>query len=225
VVSFDRIAPHYRWLEAITFGNALQRARVFAIGKIASPRRAIIVGEGNGRFLREFVRAHPRTEIDCLDASDRMLEKARARLDSSSAQSRGRIRFLPQDIVSWSPEKGAYDLLVTHFFLDCFPPNDVKVIVDKLAGFAAADAVWLLADFAIPDRGFKRAHARAWLGAMYGFFRLTAGITANRLVDASFYLEANDFVCARRSVWRLGLLKSEIWCRNLTGSTLLLDGC
>ena len=55
-VSFDSIAPAYRTLETIAFGGALQRARVACLGEIGTPRRALIVGEGNGRFLCELLR-------------------------------------------------------------------------------------------------------------------------------------------------------------------------
>jgi hypothetical protein len=43
-VSFDSIAPYYRWIETIVFGNALQRARIYWIDKIPRPGRALIVG-------------------------------------------------------------------------------------------------------------------------------------------------------------------------------------
>ncbi len=211
-MSFDRIAPHYGWLESVAFGNALQRARTFAIDKIASPRRALVAGEGNGRFLCRFVRAHPETEIDCLDASRRMLELTRARLGRVAPQSLDRVRFLQRDILNWFPET-SYDLLVTHFFLDCFPPNDVRTIVEKLAGAAADRATWLLADFAVPDHRLRRAHAQAWLRTMYWFFRATARIPADKLVNPTPYLQASGFRCASRSQSRLGMLKSEIWVR------------
>ena len=213
MVNFDRIAPHYRWLEAIAFGDALQRARLFAIDKLARFRRALIVGEGNGRFLCQFVRAFPGAEIDCVDASGRMLEAAEARLERVAGRSRHRVRFLRRDILSWRPET-SYDLVVTHFLLDCFLPNEVETILEKLAGIAADRAVWLLADFDLPAGGLRRAHAAVWLKTMYIFFRAAAGIQANKLVDAAPYLEANGFHCRSRLESRLGLLKSEIWTRD-----------
>src|SRR5687768_4095337 len=79
-MSFDRLAPHYRWLEWILAGPKLQRCRTAFLPVITPPRHALLIGEGNGRFLVELLRAHPCVRVLCVDASARMLECARARL-------------------------------------------------------------------------------------------------------------------------------------------------
>jgi ubiquinone/menaquinone biosynthesis C-methylase UbiE len=214
-VTFDRIARSYRLLETIAFGQSLQRARVRWIEKIPRPRRVFILGEGNGRFLCELLRVHPKIDIDCVDASARMLTLARTRARQISPESWQRIQFIHADILKWSP-RNSYDLIVTHFFLDCFPRDEVKAIVDKLAKAAAPGAMWLLADFTIPPAGiFSRMHAKLWLRMMYIFFRCAAGITANGLVDPTPYLEANNFVPMSRQSSRAAMVKSELWQRRL----------
>ena len=214
-MTFDRVARSYRWLETIAFGRSLQRARVLWIGKIPSPKRALILGEGDGRFLCELLRVHPKIDIDCVDASARMSTLAQTRARQSHPESWQRIQFIHADILKWSPLK-SYDLIVTHFFLDCFPRDEVKAIVDKLAGAAAHDAVWLLADFTIPPAGiFSQMHAKLLLRMMYLFFRCAAGITANGLVDPSPYLEADNFVPMWHQSSRAAMLKSELWQQRL----------
>jgi ubiquinone/menaquinone biosynthesis C-methylase UbiE len=205
-VSFDRLAPHYHWLETVGFGSTLQKARTRWSEELAAPRKVLIVGEGVGRFLCEFLRVHPDSAVDCVDSSARMLELARRSISDGG----NRVRFFEEDILSWTPPR-FYDLLVTNFVLDCFPQNELKLIVQKLAGVATPGAYWLLADFCIPEAGFARVHARFWLATLYGFFRMTAGIRAKRLVDPTPELQANGFVCLERSQWRLGLVKSELW--------------
>ena len=142
-MSFNFIAPHYRWLERIAFANTLQRARINFIDQIPAPLHVLIAGEGDGRFLREFTRKFPRARIDCVDASARMLELAQMRPLGDD----GRIRFLQNDLLRWAPEKNTYDLIVTHFFLDCFNAVELEKIVSKLAQSATKDAVWLLRIF------------------------------------------------------------------------------
>lgn len=124
-MSFDLVAPHYRWLEAVTFGNALQRARTCWIDTIMRPKRTLIVGEGDGRFLCELVRACPKIDVDCIDASEAMLQLARARLRRTRPESFSRVHFIREDILKWSPHQ-SYDLLVTHFFLNCFPGREIS---------------------------------------------------------------------------------------------------
>lgn len=210
-MSFDRLAPHYRWLETIAFQNALQNARSCWVDDIPRPERVLIAGEGNGRFLSELLRVHPGINVDCVDASERMLELARARVRRLRPESLGSIRFLHSDIVDWSPS-GSYDLIVTHFFLDCFAREQLGAVVAKLAQAAQPDAVWLLADFTVPqENGWMRCHARTWLSAMYLFFRCAANLKANELIDPTPYLEANGFARTSRRVSRSGMLKSEMY--------------
>jgi SAM-dependent methyltransferase len=101
-VNFDLVAPHYRLLESIAFGNALQSARTCWIQQIPRPRRALIVGEGNGRFLCELLRAHPKIDIDCVEASGRMVALARARVRRLCAESLSTVRFFCLDVLDWS---------------------------------------------------------------------------------------------------------------------------
>jgi ubiquinone/menaquinone biosynthesis C-methylase UbiE len=213
-VSFDAIAPWYRTLETIAFGNALQRARRACLAEIQAPRRALIVGEGNGRFLEELLRAYPNASIDCVDASGRMLELARRRMERAAPELAGGIRFLQRDITSWMADERSYDLIVTHFVLDCFPETILPRVIDRLAAAADAKADWLVADFCLPQSGLVRLRARAWLALMYRFFRLTARIEANELVDPGPFLQSAGFMLSSQHLFRGGLLKSQWWRRN-----------
>jgi ubiquinone/menaquinone biosynthesis C-methylase UbiE len=213
-VSFDTLAPWYRTLEWIAFGDDLQRCRTACLGEIAAPRRALIVGEGNGRFLCELLRVYPGVEVDCIDASQRMLQLARKRLEREWPEAAPRVRFLQHDLTSWSPPEHHYDLVATHFFLDCFAETQLAAIVGKLAQAATGNANWLLADFCVPAKGVARLRAQAWLAVMYQFFRVTAGIGARQLVDPAPFLREEGFALVRQHSFRKGMLKSEMWRRN-----------
>ena len=213
-MSFDAIAPWYRTLETIAFGNALQRARIACLDAIGSPNRALIVGEGNGRFLSALLQRYPLIRIDCVDGSERMLGLARRHVLQTAPDQVNRVLFLENDVTSWTP-RNRYDLIVTHFLLDCFGTQQVGSIVARLAQAAAPNANWLLADFRIPDAGFARIHAHVWLAVMYRFFRSVARIGARKLVDPSPFLRAEGFTLERQELSRLGMLKSELWRRQL----------
>jgi ubiquinone/menaquinone biosynthesis C-methylase UbiE len=212
-VSFDAIAPAYQTLETIAFGGALQRARSACLGKIGTPRRGLIAGEGNGRFLCELLRRHPSIEVDCVDASQRMLKLARQRIERRLPTDATRVRFLQRDIRSWTPPEASYDLIVSHFFLDCFADEGLSDVVAKLSRAATPSATWLLADFCIPAGGFARVRAGLWLAAMYRFFRLTAGIEAANLEDPSPFLRTAGFTLASQHLFRSGMVKSQLWRR------------
>jgi SAM-dependent methyltransferase len=209
-VSFDAVAPWYRTLETLTFGHALQRARIAFLDVIGAPRRGLIVGEGNGRFLAALLQRQPLLRIDCVDQSERMLDLARRHILETNPDEIRRVAFLQHDIVSWMPND-RYDLIVTHFLLDCFSIQKVGLIVAKLAQAATPNARWLLADFRLPEGGFARRHAQVWLAVMYSFFRSVAGIEARELVDPSPFVRAEGFALERQHLFRHGMLKSELW--------------
>jgi ubiquinone/menaquinone biosynthesis C-methylase UbiE len=209
-VNFDRVAPFYRTLEAIAFGNALQRARIRWLRAIPKPGRALILGEGNGRFVCELLKVYPGAQIDCVDASERMLELVKTRLNADAAGATDRVRFLHRDIREWAPG-GSYDLIVTHFVLDCFEAGEMRRVVEKLGYAATSEATWLLADFTVPQTALARLHAKVWLRAMYSFFRLAAGLRTKELFDPTGELIIHGFVCQSREVSRFGMLKSEVW--------------
>ena len=214
-MSFDFIAPHYRWLESVAFANTLQKARTFFLDQISRPRRVFIAGEGNGRFLREFAHKFPETFIDCVDASERMLQLAQSQLCDDNG---GRIKFFQNDLLRWLPEEDVYDVIVTHFFLDCFTEAEIEKVVATLAKAATPHAVWLLADFSIPREPLRKLHAESWLWVMHRFFRDVARISARKLTDPSPFLEGKGFRCAQREQWRVGLVGSQLWQRNLQAS-------
>lgn len=143
-----------------------------------------------------------------------MLQLALQRIENESPALARQVRFLQHDITNWAPPQNHYDLIVTHFILDCFPQPELARVVKNLAATAKPDAEWLLADFRLPDRGFARLHAQAWLAAMYQFFRLTARIRARELIDPTPYLQAEGFGLSRQHLFRGGMLKSELWRRN-----------
>jgi ubiquinone/menaquinone biosynthesis C-methylase UbiE len=214
-VSFDSVAPWYRTLETIAFGGVLQRCRIACLDKLQNPGRVLIVGEGNGRFLSELLRTHPDVEVECVDASERMLSLARQRIERELPDRVDRVRFLHQDITSWPAPECHYDLVVTHFVLDCFPASQLAGIISKLSRAATDDASWLLADFSIPEKGIARLRARLWLAAMYRFFRLTTRIQASEIIDLAPFLQAEGFALAREHLFQSGMLKSELWRRIL----------
>ena len=73
----DLIAPHYWWIERLGMGRALERRRRWFLPEIGNARRALVLGDGDGRFLRELLRRNPVVRADYVDLSRRMLELAR----------------------------------------------------------------------------------------------------------------------------------------------------
>src|SRR4051812_16165576 len=169
-VNFDLLAPHYTWMEKILAGSRLQRSRVAWLDALAGRENILIAGVGHGHFLRDCARRFPDAKITSVDASQGMLRHAEARARRSGARME-KLEFVRAALPAWRPPAAHFDAIVTNFFLDCFPPEELRVVVAALAQGAGDDACWLLCDFAVPDRGLARQRARAVHALMYTFFR------------------------------------------------------
>ena len=211
-MSFDPLARHYRWMEWLLAGNKLQRCRTAFFDCVGAARRVLIAGEGNGRFLTECRRRLPDARIIVVDASAGMLRAARDRLTRHGLDPEG-VGLIHADALVWKPEAQAFDLIVTHFFLDCFPPKELKQVIANLARAAAPGAAWLLADFHMPASWLPRCRARAIHAMMYAFFRLATRIPARRLTPPEDFLGAHNFALLGRQSSEWGLLHSDIWAR------------
>jgi ubiquinone/menaquinone biosynthesis C-methylase UbiE len=215
-MSFDRLAPHYRWMEWLLAGGKLQRCRIAFLRDIPAPRRVLMLGEGNGRCLVELLRAHPSADVTCVEASARMLDCARARVRAHGLGD-ARIAFIHADALQWQPPAAHFDLLAAHFFLDCFRAEQLAALVPRLAAAATPNAHWLLADFCEPSSGFGKWRARWILRAMYFFFRRVTRLPATHLTPPDAFLRASGFALRERRLADWGLLHSDWWERANDG--------
>jgi ubiquinone/menaquinone biosynthesis C-methylase UbiE len=212
-MSFDALAPHYRWMECVLAGEKLQRSRTAFLGDVPIPKKILLVGEGPGRCLLECRRQFAHAAITCLDASQSMLDQARRQLERHNARP-APLNFVQADILHWRPDGDAYDLIITNFFLDCFRADQLLRIVSKLGSAATTDGHWLLADFQKAASGVKRIRSRLILWTMYTFFRMATQLPARELTAPDVFLEHVGFTLHRRIESEWGLIHSDWWRRR-----------
>jgi len=209
-MSFDVLAPHYRWMELVSAGEKLQRCRTAFLSHVPKANNILILGEGNGRFLLECRRRFPHAAITVVEASARMIELARKRLARQNV-AHDRIDFILADALTWIPPVRSFDLIVTHFFLDCFRADQLEVLIAKLARTAAPNANWLLADFQAAPAGWRRRRSRAILWLMYRFFIAATQLPARTLTAPDDLLDRNGFDLRAREIYDWELLHSDWW--------------
>ena len=213
-MSFDSLAPHYRWMEWMLAGRKLQRCRTAFLRGVPQPRHALLLGEGNGRFLEEFLIAHPGARVTCVDASVAMIRRARARLRARGVDLAA-VEFIHADALTWTPSPGAYDLVVTHFFFDCFRRDQIEHLLEILGPALTSDAQWLLADFRVPASGFARWRARWIVRSMYFFFRQVIDLPSSSLIPAEEFLVPRGYALRERRLAEWGLLHTDWWTRGV----------
>jgi len=160
------------------------------------------------------LRASPHLEITCVERSPRMIQIALRHLNRHGLNA-ARVRFVPANALAWQPPDEKFDLVATHFFLDCFRPAELASLVAKIAACTTDNAHWLVADFRIPARGWRAWRARLILSLLYAFFRVTTGLSASRLTPPDSFLETAGFYLVERRLNNFGLVHSDLWSRRL----------
>lgn len=212
-MSFDRLAPFYTGMEVALAGKRLQRCRLTWLDALHGCEEILIAGVGHGHFLAALTRQFPRAHVTCLDASAGMLRHARRRAERAGARM-DQLTFVHAALPEWHPPLQRFDAIATHFFLDCFAPDELARVVARLAGAARKNAAWLVSDFAVPSRGFARLRARAVHRLMYAFFRPMTRITATAVTTPDPHLVAAGFRLAGRRSANWGLLRADRWLRG-----------
>lgn len=212
-MSFDLLAPHYRWMEFVLAGGKLQRCRTTFLDEIPTARNILLLGEGNGRGLLECHHRFPRARITCLDASAQMLAQAQRRLGQKASDA-SRVEFIQADILNWVPADAGYDLVITNFFLDCFRADQLEQIISKTGAAMAPGGNWLIADFQLASGGAKRIRTRLILWSMYVFFRTVTRLPAHRITQPNTILERAGLSLYRHTESEWGLLHSDWWVKR-----------
>jgi len=205
---FDRLAGSYRALEWLAFGNDLERARFAWLPALAERNSILVLGEGDGRCLARLLALAPQARVHCVDSSPGMLARARARLSEADAR---RVEWECADARAVALAPGRYDAVVTLFFLDCFSAADVGRLVARVGAALQPGACWLFTDFVLPESGWRRCRARAWLGLLYGFFRWQTRLGARELPPSEAILAAAGWRPDQRRDFQAGLLRAAIF--------------
>jgi ubiquinone/menaquinone biosynthesis C-methylase UbiE len=212
-MSFDLLAPYYRWMERVLAGAKVQRCRLANLKSIREPGKVLLLGEGNGRFLKELLVEYPQAQITCVEMSGGMIAQAKAALQDAQCET-CRVEWVQANVIEWSGGRGVYDLAVTNFFLDCFSEEELGRVIERIGDALKPKGEWLIADFCVPPAGLKRWRAETILWLMYRFFRLSTGISASRLTAPDAALRKNGFQLQQQRTFEWGLLHSQLWQRG-----------
>ncbi|HEX4319695.1 MAG TPA: class I SAM-dependent methyltransferase [Acidobacteriaceae bacterium] len=206
--NFNHLADIYRWLEYLSFGPLLWRCRIRFLPRLAFSRRALVLGDGDGRFTARLLRDNQSIQVHAIDSSPRMLDT----LQRAATPHRSRLTTEVADLRHWHPAQSApYDLIVTHFFLDCLTTGEIASLTRRLAPAIHADALWLVSEFATPNTAFGRMIAAPLVASLYRAFRLLTGLGPQSLPNHAEALSKSGGMleCEDRHI--CGLLVSQLW--------------
>lgn len=205
--NFNGVARIYAPIEKLTFGPWLWRCRCWFLQELKTRRSVLVIGDGDGRFTAKLLAENPLALVDAVDASVEML---RALVRNAGLRA-SRVRTHLADARAWEPENSAYDLVVTHFFLDCLTTAEVTELARKIRAHATPNAVWAVSEFAIPRGWFGWLVAWPLVQGLYLVFFILTGLRVQRLPQYREALTEAGWTRAKEHQLLGGLLVSELW--------------
>ena len=178
------------------------------LDRMAGARNALLLGDGDGRFAARLLQVAPSVHITAVDSSSAMLHALQARCGCPD-----RVTALCLDLAKEPGMLGmarCYDLVTSHFFLDCLDQSQLERLVREIKPMLAPQARWIVSEFQIP-RGPMRLPAYLLVRSLYVAFGLLAGLKAKRLPAYRQVLEANGFTSTARQYLLCGVLVAEEW--------------
>ncbi|MEM9026705.1 MAG: class I SAM-dependent methyltransferase [Verrucomicrobiota bacterium] len=206
---FGKLARPYKFLERIFLGHALEELRFCFLERpeVQAAQTILILGEGDGRFLKTALEKLPRASFQVVDFSPGMLEVANARL---SRKERSRVSFACRDAREYDFDSSRYDGLVMHCFLDCFSEQTLQVVLPRWLGLVREGGWVWIGDFVEP-----RTIGWRWLQlrVLYRFFRVITEIEANRVADPQEILRSSGFTLLEDRTMAWGACRSRVFRR------------
>jgi ubiquinone/menaquinone biosynthesis C-methylase UbiE len=207
---FDRLAAVYRWMEMATFGRSLWRCRCRFLYELRDCRTALVLGDGDGRFIAQLLQENPHVRVEAIDSSKGMLRT----LLRNAGVHRHRVSAHHADARQWQPSNSNYDLVVSHFLLDCLTTEEAAALAERLRDCTTDQARWVVSEFAIPKGWFGRLVAQPLVTSLYFAFGSLTGLRIRRLPRYHEALSSAGFVLDQERPFLGGLLVSELWVRR-----------
>jgi ubiquinone/menaquinone biosynthesis C-methylase UbiE len=182
--------------------------------RLNSARNALVLGDGDGRFVARLLAMYPELHATAVDSSAEMQKL----LQQRCAPYADRLQTFHGDAMRFTPASGtSYDLVVTHFFLDCFEEAQIDELIAELDPALEPTALWLFSDFRLP-RGVLRLPARMMIRSLYLAFRILTGLRTTRLPRHDVALSKAGFERIDQQTFLAGILTTELWQRTQSPS-------
>lgn len=204
--NFDPVARIYRWAEYILLGPFLQRARTYFLDQLPTLRHALVLGDGDGRFLASLLHRQTALHAISIDTSQKMLSLLSHRCRSEAS----RVQTLHTSALTFTPSDDT-DLIATHFFLDCLTQMELDSLTRNFSAHLRPGTLWLLSDFGQPAPRLLRPFAAIYIRTLYIAFRILTGLRVRHLPDPQTSLKNAGFECLGRRSICFGFIYAEMW--------------
>ncbi|NQZ59583.1 MAG: class I SAM-dependent methyltransferase [Lentisphaeraceae bacterium] len=209
---FSRLAAIYDLLGDIAFVGALRRSQNCFLKILPHSKRVLIIGGGSGRFLVDLLKSHEFDFVDYVDISPGMIEQAKKNVGRQLPHLKSKVNFTCGSVESVRGQ--TYDLICTHYILDCFAGDELKEVMNLLHDSLGNGGHWLFADF-MGDNYIKEC----LIAFLYQFFKFTVSLKPHKLGDFVVeFRKLNLEICEEKyfvnRLIRAALYKKNEECRQ-----------
>lgn len=209
---FDRVVSFYDPLARIVFGDAQLQAQKVLLPFIRENSDVLIVGGGSGWLLEQVLKTGNGLRIVYLDASPRMVSRARDKTFKQIAACKNEVQFRVGTEKAIQSEE-AFDVIITPFLLDLFPDQRLATLMKGLNAALRKDGQWLFADF-WPVEQPAPLWQRLLLKAMYIFFGAVSGVRATRLPDFSHHFKELQMQEIYTESFYKGMIQAKVFMKQ-----------
>ena len=202
---FSILASFYDFLGLLMFQGALHKSQIYFLNKLSSPSKVLVLGGGTGKFLIDLLKSNEVQDVTYVDISPGMIKKARGKVKNLGFE--GKVNFICGGLESIPNEK--FDLICTHYILDCFNKDEVFTVIDKLKASLKPSGMWHFTDFYQDESSslFKRV----LLKFLYSFFRLSCGLKVDGLADFKSLFKDRGLKLVEEKYFRGTLLRTALY--------------
>ena len=201
---FDWIAPYYDFLARLAFGKNIRRCQLEYLDKIPSGGNVLILGGGTGWILTELFKVNPTCRVLYVEASVKMLEKAKTRNDVLPSSQVIFIHGTERNLKQIADVR--FDTVITNFYFDLFTSTSLRAVLENITRSINPGSKLLVSEFVERSRW-----QRLLLFVMYHFFKWTCSIEASRLPDWQGELKRHGFTERDTKMFCNGFMKSSLY--------------
>lgn len=198
--NFNFVAPFYDALARIVFGNTIRASQKTYLREINDDYKILVLGGGTGWILQELDLQKKSIYVEYVEASVKMLEKAKSRGPFDNIT----VNFVLDDSYQTSNK---FDAVLTFFFLDVFNHTNLVSWVKRIDELLKSDGKWLITDF---KKSSRRSH-RVLLQLMHAFFKMTCNLEVSTLLDIFKFVEDQGYAKQRSQYFYNQMIESAVY--------------
>lgn len=204
-IDFSRLASIYDFLGGIVFLGSLHRSQIHFLSRLQKIENVLIVGGGTGRFLVELLKLGKVEKLTYVDISAGMISQAKKKVQKIGALDK--VDFICGGLDS-IPDK-EYDLICTHYFLDCFEEVELSGIMKKFKKLLSKEGVWHFTDFYLDSS--SSIFRKCFVAFLYRFFKVFCGLKVKKLPNFKLLFLENGLQVEEEKYFFKCLLRTAIY--------------